>query len=107
MKKVVINTKWGSYWLSTEVLKRVDEIKGTAVNEDDKDRYDDLSHCGLHISREDPDLIKALEEIWDPKKHEFPGCSDLAIIEIPDDVDYYIDDNEGVETIREKHRFWN
>jgi hypothetical protein len=30
----------------------------------------------------------------------------LKVIEVPDGVDYYIDNNNGVETIHEYHRVW-
>lgn len=35
-------------------------------------------------------------------------CERLAIIEIPDGIEWYIHENEmGVESIHEKHRIWN
>ena len=40
-------------------------------------------------------------------------CSDadgdhaqLRIVDIPDDVNWYIDDYDGIETVREHHRTW-
>ena len=32
--------------------------------------------------------------------------SDLKIVEIPDGVDYEIDEYDGIESIHEKHRSW-
>lgn len=48
--------------------------------------------------RTDPFLIQAIEEI----RHE-----DIEVIEIPDDVEWFIEQSEeGYETIHEKHRIW-
>jgi hypothetical protein len=33
--------------------------------------------------------------------------SNLKIVEIPDDVEWQIDDYDGMETIHEKHRMWS
>ena len=51
-----------------------------------------------HQYRTDPDLISVIEEI---------GQEDIHIIEVPDDVDWYIEECEtGYEIIRERHRTW-
>ena len=52
------------------------------------------------IERDDPQLIQAVEELHNTVPH-------LEIVEIPDDIEYYIYENEmGVERVHEKHRFW-
>lgn len=53
--------------------------------------------------RSDKDLIAVIKELG---KDAGARYSSLAIIEIPDDVDYEIDDYDGLETIHEKHRTW-
>jgi len=51
-------------------------------------------------ARTDKDLITAVRR--------FGGGDGLKIVEIPDDVKWYIDEHEdGSEVIREKHRTWN
>ena len=56
------------------------------------------------IKRDDPALIQAVEELGeDANSH----MSCLKIVEIPDDVDWYIYESHGFETIEEKHRSWN
>ena len=51
-----------------------------------------------HQYRTDPDLISVIEEI---------GQEDIHIIEVPDDVEWYIEECEtGYEIIRERHRTW-
>ena len=32
--------------------------------------------------------------------------ANLEVVEIPDDVDYYIDEYDGIESIHENHRSW-
>ena len=33
-------------------------------------------------------------------------CADLRIADVPDDIEWYIDDYDGIETVREVHRTW-
>lgn len=63
------------------------------------------AHCiyDKEIPRTDPDLIRVVEEFGKEASNRF---SRLEIVEIPDDVDWEIDEYDGNETIREKHRTW-
>jgi len=54
--------------------------------------------------RADPDLIKAIEEVG--LKESSTPLSEIRIADVPDDVEWEIDDYDGIETIREKHRRW-
>lgn len=55
--------------------------------------------------RKDPDLVSLVEE----NGSEFVSgrCAELAVVEIPDDVDWEIGEYDGVEWIAEKHRTWS
>jgi len=56
------------------------------------------------IPRSDPDLVKVVEELGE----EANGmCSKLKIVEIPDNVNYEIDEYDGMESIHEVHRSWS
>jgi hypothetical protein len=55
-------------------------------------------------SRDDPDLIKVVQELGEKANGQ---CADLKIIEIPDDVNYEIDEYDGCESIHEVHRSWS
>ena len=55
------------------------------------------------ISRTDPDLIKTVEELGSAADGR---CAELAIVEIPDDVEYTIEEYDGSEHIAETHRTW-
>lgn len=55
------------------------------------------------IERNDPLLVQVIEELG---KEANGSCAELTIIEIPDDVEYEIDEYDGNESIHEKHRSW-
>ena len=53
--------------------------------------------------RSDPLLVKAVEVLGE----EADGlCAKLKIVEVPDDVSWYIDDYDGMETVHESHNSW-
>lgn len=56
-----------------------------------------------NISRTDEDLISVVEQL---KEKTNTICSKLKIVEIPDDVDWEIEDYDGAEWVSEKHRTW-
>ena len=53
--------------------------------------------------REDKTLIEVVEELGE-KANTF--YSNLKIVEIPDDLDYVIDDYDGIETLHQKVKKW-
>ena len=55
------------------------------------------------IERDDPDLIKVVERLGVAANGR---CAHLKIVEIPDDVEWEIDEYDGVERVDEKHRSW-
>jgi len=55
-------------------------------------------------ARTDPTLIALIEEIG---PEEVSGqLAKLKVVEIPDDIEWTIDDYDGMETIEESHRSW-
>ena len=48
-------------------------------------------------------LIEAVETLGDFANGD---CADLEVIEIPDNIDYFIDDYDGIESVHESHRSW-
>jgi len=98
--KIVINDCTGGFSLSKEVY---DEL---GIPWDNYGFcFDTFIEKGFKIDRSDPRLIAAIEKI---------GCdkasgerAKLKILEIPDDIEYYIEDTGwGEEIIHEKHRTW-
>jgi len=55
-------------------------------------------------NRTHPDLIEVVEKLG---KDAWGDFAKLKILEIPDDIDYYIDNYDGWETIHENHKVWD
>lgn len=91
--KIVINKCFGGFGLSQEAILRYTELKG--IKYDDFSRYD--------VDRSDPILVQIVEEMgsrsWSP-------FAELKVVEIPDDVEWVIEDYDGIESIHEVHRVW-
>jgi hypothetical protein len=56
-----------------------------------------------NIARNDPILIQVVEEMGDAANGRF---AHLRVVEIPDDVQWKIQENDGLEWVAEKHRTW-
>lgn len=80
-------------WLKATMSERVMSNK----------RYAELTICDHRIDRTDKALVRVVEELGELSNGE---CSDLKIIEIPDDVEWEIAEYDGVEWVAEKHRTW-
>ena len=59
-------------------------------------------HYG-NLERNDSDLVAVVEELGDKANGQF---SKLKIVEVPDDINWEIDDYDGIESIHEVHRTW-
>jgi len=55
-------------------------------------------------NREDQDLINTVKDLGTEANGT---CANLKIVEIPNDINYVIDEYDGFETIDEAHRSWN
>lgn len=96
--KIVIYTKYGAFQIPAEIHEEIGCECGMDVAE-----MDDIYHCfGRDIDRHDARLVKAVETRADVngKFHN------LKVVTIPDDVEYFIADDDGMEWIAEKHRTW-
>ncbi len=89
--KIVINRCYGGFSVS-ELAKNLYQL----MTGEELVDYD--------VKRTDPVLVTIVETIGDRADGI---CASLAVIEIPDDVDYTIDDYDGVESIHEVHRVWS
>lgn len=65
--------------------------------------YDKQTVDCYKIDRADPVLVQVVEELGEDAKGRF---ADLKVIEIPDDVEWTIEEYDGWESIHEKHRVW-
>lgn len=93
--KVIINRCWGGFSLSKKALKMISE-KGVGTS------YDETSANSFRFN---PTVVEVVEQLGDEANGDY---AKLRIVEIPFESDegWYIDDYDGMETIREEHRSW-
>jgi hypothetical protein len=91
--KIVINTCHGGFGLSDPALEKYFRRKNIL----------DEDFCVDSILRNDPVLVEIVEEMGSSANGKF---SDLKIVEVPDDVNWFIDDYDGYEWVAERHRTW-
>jgi hypothetical protein len=92
MVKVVINRCFGGFGLSDASLHEYKRRRG--ITDENFWYYD--------IPRECPVLVEMVEQ------GDADGAfSDLKVVEIPDDVNWYIEEYDGMEHVAERHRTWN
>ena len=136
MKEVVINSCYGGFGLSPKAIKRYLELKGkecfvylnnVKLETDEKiennknrmfleyytkDFGEIVAYTGninefrfsvYDLDREDKDLIRVIKELGTKADGTF---SKLKIIEIPEDIEYTIEEYDGLESIEERHRSW-
>jgi hypothetical protein len=92
MIKVVINDCFGGFGLSDAALE---EYKGRKGIIDPNFYYYD-------IPRDCPVLVEMVE-----RGDADTDYSDLKVVEIPDDVNWYIEEYDGLEHVAERHRTWS
>jgi len=108
--KIVKNCCYGGFGLSNELKREYLERSGTSYTEEDgflksidffdeKGKYIDFDD----IPRNDELLIQLVEEMGEKANGDF---AELYIVEVPDDVNWEIEDYDGMETIREISRCW-
>lgn len=116
--KVLINACFGGFGLSDAAFEKLLDRKGIAwekqEGEYDNMEYYHAGHLGdddhylydrnLTENRADPDLIAVFEEMGDLTNGRY---SRLKIVEVPDDVEWEVDEYDGNEWIAEKHRTWD
>ena len=119
--KVVINTDFGGFGLSREAFERLLKRKGIdyevvesktlgVIRESfyhkghagDDEFY--LSDYDFYGNRSDEDLVEVVETLGSAANGSY---SNLKVVEIPDDVEWYIEEYDGREHIAERHRTWS
>lgn len=107
--KIVINRDYGGFGLSDEAHAFIAKRKGWthACSDYNIDYW--YSEPGKpvyssQLSRTDPDLVAAVETLGANANGRY---ADLKIVEVPDNVDWYIDEYDGLEEVCEKHRSWS
>lgn len=92
--KVVINDCYGGFGLSEKARKLYKQLSGNT----------DECFYEYHLDRKDPNLVKVVEILG----READGKhAELKIVDIPDGIQYTIEEYDGIEHIAEKHRTWS
>ena len=89
--KVVINKSYSGFGLSVQAFERYKVLGGKGIYP-----YD--------IGRDDPSLVQVVEELGEQSWGDY---AELKVVEIPDDVEWTIEDYDGMESIHEVHRSWS
>ena len=114
--KIVINKKHGNFSLSEEAVLFYGDKKGLNIIAKQDEVVKDLCHyylneekeensfCEWDIERNDPVLVEVVEQLGDLANTRHTR---LKVVEVPDDVKWYIHDYDGIESVYEKHRIWD
>lgn len=87
--KIVINRCYGGYSLSKEAQAFLGVDSAYAFDDD----------------RANPKLVECVETLGSVLASN--GLASLKVVEIPDDVEWEIENYDGVECVSEKHRRWS
>ena len=93
MQKIVINNCHGGFGLSEKAL----ELYKERMNIKDTNFWD------RSIPRECETLVQIVQELGKKADGDF---SELGIVEVPEEVEWQIDEYDGQEWVAEKHRTW-
>ena len=114
--KIVINKCYGGFGLSEEAIFLYGKKKGINIIKDKKKSNKLVSHYYIddikdgnyfsdsNIKRNDPILVEVVNELGEKADGTY---SELKIVEIPDDVEWIIEEYDGNEWVAEDHRRWS
>jgi hypothetical protein len=114
MQKIVINGDFGGFGLSNEAVEFYGKLAQlNLVAQTDKHDFvnyyrdsinDDNYFSYYDIKRDDPILVQVVEQLGDLANTKY---SNLKVVEIPNNVEWYISEYDGIEHVAEKHRTWS
>lgn len=113
MKKIVINKSYDKFSVSHQAFLRLRELgQQDALKETDPGAYwpeaatprePSLNQCGILIPRDDLKLVQVVEELGAAANGH---GAELRVVEIPDDVQWEISAEGGIEHVSEVHLTW-
>jgi len=100
MRKIVINGRYGGFSLSLEAAKELglsirphQQKSGTVAD------YE----LPKSLKRDDPRLVEVVEKLG--SKASGRGAQ-LKVVEVPEDVEWTVEEYDGLEHVAERHRTW-
>ena len=112
MQEIVINNDYGGFSLSREAVLLARKLSGNPKWGGvtiEGDVYDNGDVCNTDygfiddIPRDDKILVEVVKKLG---KKANGYLSSLKIVKIPDDVEWEIEEYDGMEWVTEKHRKW-
>jgi hypothetical protein len=105
------NVSWAfwTYWLVTpeHQVEKKDTEAFYSMSMDERRAYNqtlsDQTFEENCIDRDDEVLVQVVEELGESASGDY---AELAVVEIPDDVEWEISEYDGREHVAEKHRTW-
>ena len=94
--KIVINVSYGGFGLSEKAVELYETLAGMPTDEH-------LKHTGF-LGRDDPILIQVVEQLG---KLAEDALAELKIVEIPNGIEWQIEEYDGKEWVAECHRTWS
>lgn len=106
MKKIVINTCYGGFGLSKKGCEMYAGHKGLELGNWNYTWgfYEGAQFYDREIPRDDPFLVQMVEHLGKEVSGKY---SELRIVEVPDDVEWTIEEYDGKEWVSEVHRTWS
>lgn len=92
IRRVVINNCYGGFGLSDAAVERYKELTGIT---------DNLFY--YEVARDDPYLVKIVREMGEAANGRW---ANLKIVEIPADIEWWVQEYDGIEWVAEAHRTW-
>jgi hypothetical protein len=87
--RILINRCYGGFGLSDAAVTRLQELGVLAYHRE--------------IERNDPKLLQVFDELGQATNGPF---AELQAIEVPEGVEWQIEEYDGYEHVAEKHRTW-
>ena len=112
----MINRCHGGFGLSWDAQVAYLDRAGIAYTLEDRESRDDTQRHGQRIKlasgnpfydreiqRDDPILVALVKEMGEEVNGSF---ANLRVVKIPGDVEWHIDEYDGLEWVAENHRTW-
>ena len=115
VKHIVINRAFGGFSLSREGILGYLDLAGIDYTLEPQPDREKQTRLGARIvvngvnfesrtiPRDDPALVATVRRLGSKANGDY---AKLKIIEIPGDVDWFVDEYDGKEWVAEKHRTW-